>query len=357
MEQMSSVSLATQVETRPYPPSWLDRLTERASRIRGPVLLVYAAAALLAMALFALNDWLHTGRGPGSMYSFHFILAIGPIYTIALLHLLDERAARALERMRILLNCDDARYAGLRYRLTTLPADKTLLSSLAGAAVGATAVALERLALPQAFRSFVWTSGQHYFIEAWLVLTWFVFGALFYHTYHQLRLIGHIYTEHTRIDLDQVQPLFHFSRVSALTAVGLLLLPYGWYATVPGLITDAAGIAFGVLFPAFALLSFLWPLVGAHNLLVDAKDRALAENSAILQRMRVVLYGRASGGELGDASALNDALTALRAERQAILTSPTWPWQPGTPRGVVAALLLPVAVWLIQWVIEQLLTR
>jgi hypothetical protein len=27
-----------------------------------------------------------------------------------------------------------------------------------------------------------------------------------------------------------------------------------------------------------------------------------------------------------------------------------------SPRGVAAALLLPVAVWLIQWVIERLLT-
>ena len=56
------------------------------------------------------------------------------------------------------------------------------------------------------------------------------------HTYHQLRLISHIYTEHARIDLDQSRPLYNFSQVSALTAIGLLVLPYGWYATVPGLI-------------------------------------------------------------------------------------------------------------------------
>ncbi len=353
---MRTATPAVQVDIRPYPPSWLDRLTERVGRVRGPASLLYAAAGLLAIALFALNDWLHTGHGLGSIYPFHIILALGPVYTVAFLHLLDARAERALQRMRTLLECDDVGYEELHYRLTTLPADKTFLCSVVGAAVGAAAVALERLALPQAFRTFVWTDGQHYFIEAWLVLTWFVFGALFYHTYHQLRLIGHIYMEHTRIDIDQVQPLFHFSRVSALTAVGLLLLPYGWYATVPGLITDAAGIAFGVLFPVFALVSFLWPLVGAHNLLVDAKDRALAENAAVLQYVRGLLYGQTGGGDLGDASALNDALTALRAERQAILTSPTWPWQPGTPRGVAAALLLPVAVWLIQWVIERLLT-
>ena len=45
-------------------------------------------------------------------------------------------------------------------------------------------------------------------LEIWLVLTWFDFGGLFLHTYHQLRQISYIYTTHTRIDLDQYRPLF-----------------------------------------------------------------------------------------------------------------------------------------------------
>lgn len=353
---MTGETLVGARETRPYAPSWLDGLTHAVKRVPVPAGLVYAMAALLAVGLFALNDWLHTGRGPESMYPFHFILALEPIYTMALLHLLDRRGERALARMRPLLTCDDRAYAQLRYRMTTIPGDKTLLCSLTGAVIGAGAVVLQRVAPLQAFRGFTWTSGQRYFIETWLILTWFVFGALFYHTYHQLRLINHTYTEHTRIDLDEYQPLFHFSRVSALTAVGLLLLPYGWYAAVPGLISDAAGILFGALFPVFALISFLWPLVGVHNLLVAAKDHALAENARALQDARGQLYRRTAAGELSEASLLNDALTAIRAERNGLNEVPTWPWQPGTPRAVGAALLLPVAVWLIQWIIERLLT-
>ena len=51
------------MDIRPYPPSWLDRLTERVGRVRGPASLLYAAAGLLAIALidlrtFRIPDWL-----------------------------------------------------------------------------------------------------------------------------------------------------------------------------------------------------------------------------------------------------------------------------------------------------------
>ena len=91
--------------------------------------------------------------------------------------------------------------------------------------------------------------------------------------------ISRIYTEDTRIDLDQYRPLFNFSRVSAWTAIGLLVLPYGWYAAVPGLIQEPTGIVFGALFPIFAVIAFVAPLVGVHHLLVDAKEHALVENA------------------------------------------------------------------------------
>ena len=34
---------------------------------------------------------------------------------------------------------------------------------------------------------------------------------------------------------------------------------------------------------------------------------------------------------------------------------PTWPWSPGTPRGVVAAVFLPVILWLVQFGLQRLL--
>jgi hypothetical protein len=50
---------------------------------------------------------------------------------------------------------------------------------------------------------------------------------------------------------------------------------------------------------------------------------------------------------------LRDAMTSLEIERSALTRIPTWPWQPETLRGLITALLLPVAVLLIQFVLQR----
>ncbi|MGH2620287.1 MAG: hypothetical protein ACRDHG_06910 [Anaerolineales bacterium] len=43
------------------------------------------------------------------------------------------------------------------------------------------------------------------------------------------------------------------------------------------------------------------------------------------------------------------------AEITRLARIPTWPWNPGTLRGVVATVSLPVAIWLIQFVLQRTL--
>lgn len=345
---------ATQIRY-PYLPSWLDRLTGGVDLLPWPAAAIYLLVGLIAVGLFVVSDTLDGHRFLSAIHPFHIVVVIELIYAIALVHFLDREAARALERIKPLLVCDQNTYEVLRYRLTTIPAGAALLAGLAGLAVGLAAVVVERVAPPQAFAMFVAPGTSRYFIEAWLVLTWFAFGGLFYHTYHQLHLISHIYTSHTLIDIDRYSPLFNFSRVSGLTAIGLLVLPYGWYATVPGLIREPVGIVFGALFPAFAVISFISPLVGVHYLLVDAKEQALAENLQAHKSVRVELYQRTAARDLANINELRDTLAALREERQALEHISTWPWQRETLRNLIGVLILPVLLWLIQWGLNHLL--
>ena len=122
------------------------------------------------------------------------MLGLELIYTVALVHFLDRQSEAAFMRLKPLLKCDEAGYHALGYRLTTIPARPALLASLAGLVVGLIAIAVERLALPSEFRMSILPGKGRYLLEAWLVATWFTFGALFYHTLHQLRLIDEIYT-------------------------------------------------------------------------------------------------------------------------------------------------------------------
>jgi len=349
---MNEDSVAATEAIRPYPPSWLDRLTAWVDRLPLPAPAFYALASLAAIVLFVLNDGL---SGHGLLYAlhpFHIVLAVELVYVIALVHFLDREAGRALEGMKPLLTCDQAGYSALHYQLTTIPARATLWTGVVGAFA---AIVVERVAIPHAFAMLILPGAGRLVLEIWLVLTWFAFGGLFLHTYHQLRLISRIYTTHTRIDLDQYRPLFNFSRVSALTAIGLLVLPYAWYASVPGLIQEPIGILFGALFPVFAVIAFVGPLVGVHHLLVDAKEHALAENAQALKVARAELYHRATVHEITAASAIHDMLAALRSERTALEHVHTWPWQSDTLRSVVAVLVLPLVLWFIQWLFGRLL--
>jgi hypothetical protein len=344
----------TTIPLRRQNVSWVNFVTGVVDRLPliGPVW--YGLAAMLALALFAVNDWLALGRPLEALRPFHIVLALEPVYALGLMHLLDERASHAFKRMHPLVNPPEA-YDALHQQLVTLPARTTLTASLVGMALGLGAVLLARISLPAAFQPFLSEGSARSFVEVWLVLTWFVFGALFWHTLHQLREINLIYVHRTIIDLDHYQPLFHFSKVSGLTAVGLIIIPYAWYLAVPNLVLEPMGLLFGALFPLFAAAAFLWPLVGIHNLMVEAKGQALLENAAVLKGLRERLVSHATTDTLGGAPDLSDALVAIRGEREALLRVPTWPWQPGTPRSVAIALLLPLVLWFLQMALQRVL--
>ncbi|MFQ5596379.1 MAG: hypothetical protein ACE5HA_19725 [Anaerolineae bacterium] len=52
---------------------------------------------------------------------------------------------------------------------------------------------------------------------------------------------------------------------------------------------------------------------------------------------------------------LHRAMSSLEIEREVLARIPTWPWQPGTLRGVASAVSLPVLVWLIQQILAYYL--
>ncbi len=52
---------------------------------------------------------------------------------------------------------------------------------------------------------------------------------------------------------------------------------------------------------------------------------------------------------------LYKAIASLDLERAILNKIPTWPWEPGSIRGGVVALLIPVFVWLAQYVLTRVL--
>jgi hypothetical protein len=340
-------------QLRPYSPSWADRFTDLVKRLPGPNWLYYAGIALLLALIQAVTLWIEGIRPSGSFIAIHGTLTSMGVLFFALVHYLDDAAKRALKTLRPAMapTVGDEQYQELEFRLTTLPALPTLLVCLAVV----TGVVLTNLltAPPETLREVANSAAATTVIYAMYLLTWWVVAAFVYHTIHQLQTINHIYTDHAQINVYRTSPLYALARVTAITAAGLAMPTYAWFAINPGLWKDPIGVAISLSITALALIVFVWPMLGIHRLLVEEKTHM--QNEAALRFEAIVseLHKRVDSGNLDGMDTLNDAISSLEVERDALKKMPTWPWPPETVRLLITALALPLGLWLIQFFLQR----
>jgi hypothetical protein len=277
-------------------------------------------------------------------------------YLPALLRALDGRAGAALAKMRPILAVDEDEYGDQHYRLTTLPARPALWAGLIVFVFPFVIDEVRRAGgEPTVFSELGVSSVSYWYLYVLYRLTWWLFGTFTYHLWHQLGQINRVYTAHTRVNLFQVGPLYAFSQVTALTAVGLVIPPYVFVALIPGALTDPIVIAYMLPVTGLALVAFVWPLLGIHRLLSDEKAHLLDENSLHIEAAIARLRQRANSGDLEDLGALNTALSTLDSERSLLNGIPTWPWQTETVRLLFTALGVPLGLWIAQYLLQRVL--
>jgi hypothetical protein len=133
----------------------------------------------------------------------------------------------------------------------------------------------------------------------------------------------------------------------------LAIPTYVWTALNPA--SDVIGIGMLLLIAALVVAAFVWPLLGVHRLLVEEKGRMLDEASLRLEAAIVELRQRMDSGKLEGMTDLNMAIASLELKQNALNRVSTWPWQPETVRWLVTALVLPLALWIIQFVLQRIL--
>jgi hypothetical protein len=358
----------------PYPPSWYDRLARRIDRLPGPTWLAYLLLGVAGILVQTGFQMLAGAYHPGKYLVFHLWLGAQFAYLLGLMHLLDRSAAAALDTFRPVLELPRRSRSGpaakassleeLRYRLMTLPPRQTAWASLAGVLLGlvipllvfrAPGTAAYSLTASLAFgRLSPWPGAVTAFLIQ-VAFTQAVAGVLIYHSVHQLREISRIYLTFARLNLYRLQPLYAFSVPAALTSGGLILYNYAWFAAAPELLAQPFAIALGSFFAIITAVIFAWPLLGIHRRLVAEKKRCLAENAHRFEAAVAELHQRVDKKAITHMDDLNKTLGSLEIERAALQRIPTWPWEAGTLRGVVAALVLPIVIWLIQYVLQMVL--
>jgi hypothetical protein len=361
--------------TLPYYPSWVDRFTAFVDRLPGPPWAFYLGLAVVIFLASAGVQWAE-GTHPFVVIGRDDILgAVLTPYALGLMHYLDRSAVAAIRSFRPALRGGETTYQRLAYIFTTLPArlalTGTLLTSLAGLAlVLAASYALSRAVSSAPFgaeslltvlnRGYVAlfgigpSPGSYAVTTAVLLLNWWTGGTLILHTVRRLFLVARIYRRHTNVDLFRQAPLYALSRLTALTTIGSVLVVYG-IATVPSYMATPFGGVTVAMIVVLSFASFALPLLGIHRALAGEKDRLLEDISDRLRSAGDELHHRIDRKAYKRMDEINKALAGLEIERNMISAIPTWPWQPDTLRTLLIALLLPVAVWVVQALLQRVL--
>ena len=335
----------------PFPPSFVDRFTDWVDRLPIPwwffyVLLAFVLSGVVGLALWRSGVYAAVGFHPMQVW-----LPTLAAYLLGLLHGLDRVAASAMQRFRPAFRGDDAEFAAAVYRITTLPARPTAIFTIVATVL---TIPLGRYEMSQ-----IQTGGLELAPAVFLTvlaILYLVSYPFFYHVWHQLREIHRLHRDWAEVHLSSIRPMYALSRVTSLTALGLVINNYGWFLAQPGAELNNA-VTIGELMFTFviALVVFLWPLWGADTLLTERKEQAQADLARRTETTRAQLHQAVDAGKLERVDPLHKVLGALQAETSDLTKVPTWPWAPGTLRNLIGAVLLPMVLWIAQFGLGRIL--
>jgi hypothetical protein len=198
-------------------------------------------------------------------------------------------------------------------------------------------------------------------VRIYFLFMWGMLGLAVYHTVHQIAVIRELSANYTNADPYHPEPLYAFSGITSRTAAILMAVSYGWILLLlqSGWMqtNPFSGLSVNIFFVVFGLFIFIWPLWGAHQLLVEAKEDALAANAILLQTVIKEPYAKVEQRYVAALDDWHKGLRALEIERTRIESLATWPWRPEALRGLIAALIVPILVWFTQYLLDRLLTN
>ncbi len=338
-----------------YRGGWVDRLVMLPHRLPGPALgwLLVLSAGVMLVANAVL--WLSGATQVGSVESNLIVPAAILVYFFGLIGLMAQVGRSAFDEFRPALVAGTSDPDRLRFELTRIPDRQALFAIGFGIGVSVllitTTGSQDTSDVSPAVATVAWA------------LWWMALGAMalaVFYTLRQLRWVSRLYAAATSIDLFDTQPINAFSRLTATSAMGILvigLVMMGPWEEPSSTGQDAAGFLLDLgplpLLLPVAVASFVLPLRGMHRRLVVEKGRLLSASNARLKQTLALIHQTVDTKDFEQADELQKTLTSLLAEREVLAKLATWPWSPGMLRGFATATLLPVGLWLVFRVLER----
>jgi len=321
-------------------------------RLPVPYGIAYVILFLLEVAVMHTLGWLDGTLPPLSFDPIYLLFPLWVWGPLAIMTYLDEVALHALRDFQPLLGKREDEIPRLQYELTTLPSRSVWISGLLWTGVF---VVLMYVGFPVVVREYSY--GPAAVAGTWIfgLFSFATGSAVYYHTIRQLRLVSRILGLVERVNLFQLDPVYAFARLTAKTGVSWLLLTGATLIIFPFGLINVTVVALYFTQVLFALGAFVLPLWNVHQRLVDEKRRLLAAVNRRLEATIHRLHQALDGDELARVKEIDTALGGLGSERDVLAGIPTWPWSTATLSGFVSALVLPVALFLIQLALRNLL--
>lgn len=341
--------------TDTYRGGWVDRLLDVPYRLPGPawtwLVLLGVGIVLLATAVL----WLFGTSLAEGLEASLILPAAVLVYFLGLASVMAHVGRSAFDEFRPALGVGTGDPDRLRFELTRIPDRQALVSVALGIVITFVAFmatgSQDTSDMAPALAAVMWA------------LWWPAIGSMalaVFYTLRQLRWVSRLYALATNIDPFDTVPLNALSRLTATSAIGILIVAILLMGpTDQPAPSDQDAVTFLLGFGPLPLLipvavaSFVLPLRGMHRRLVMEKGRLLAASNARLKETLALIHQTVDSKDFEHADALQKTLTSLLAEREVLAKLATWPWSPGTLRGFATAALLPVILWLVTRVLER----
>ena len=339
-------------ETRPYAPSFLDRLMDFVERLPRPYWLTYLVLFLLQSSIVHILAWID---GWLPVYTFSQLLLLFPVWLwglLAMMTYLKSVSLGALSSFSPLLEVEEETLKRLRYEFTNMPARSVVLS---GAIWSVIYLVLTYLTFETFYVAYGLGTLLSVVVMVEGLISFAIGSAIYYYSLWQLRLVNRTVKMVKQFSLYRLDPVYAFSRVTSLIGVSWMVMLSLTLVLFPIQLANAPVLAILFLQVVLAAAAFVLPLWFVNRRLVSEKLRLLAELNRRFESTSERLHSCLDENKMGEVSQLNSAITGLKQERDVLTSIPTWPWRPGTLTGFLSAIVLPIVLFLVQLVIRNLL--
>ena len=351
MQTMTSESDSQNTrETKPYPPSFLDRFMRFIQHLPIPYWLTYLILFILQSAIFHGLAWID-GWLPA--FSFSPILLLFPLWLwgpMAIMTYLNLTSEAALSGFSPLLDVGEDRLKRLKYEFTTMPNRGVIFSSVFWiiAYVFFMYLTIDVLAREYGFGNIF---GTIVIIEG--LISYSFGGAIYYHSIRQLWMVNKTVKMVRQFNLFQLDPVYSLARLTSRTGISWIFMLVFTLLLFPLALVKGVVLSVLILQVLLALAAFVLPLQLVNQSLVSEKRRLLSELNQRIESILDKMHQSIDDNQPSELDALNAYLTTLNAERDILKGIPTWPWSSGTLTGFLSAILLPILLFLLQIVIQN----